>query len=67
MQNDTTRQGEVGREVEVSAGEGEQGLDALPPEGWRKPELLPWQGEDDVDDRHKGARTRANGVRAGVT
>jgi hypothetical protein len=62
----TPRHGEAGREVETPAREGERELDALPPEGWRKPEVLPWQGEHEVDDRRKEVRTRANaGVRAG--
>ena len=39
--NDTTRQGEVVREVEMPAREGERELDAFPPEGWPKPEVLP--------------------------
>lgn len=51
----TSRQGEAGREVETPAREGERELDALPPEGWRKPEVLSRQGEHEVDDRRKEA------------
>ena len=49
MRQGETPQGEAEHEVETLQRNGKRELDALPPEGWRKPEVLRQQGDDEVD------------------